>query len=264
MSSVHGKRALVTGAANGIGAATARVLAEAGAEVFLADIAVADGEAAVAQLQAAGHTATFIRLDVSQESDWAAAVEQVGELDVLVNNAGIVIVSSIEEMSLEDLQRITSINLHGVFLGMKHMVPAMKVRAAAREAGGSIVNVSSVVGIKAYPFGAAYSMTKGGVRLLTKSAAVEFALLKYNIRVNSIHPGLIETPMLDQETVEHAQLGSLGSTEDETRKAFEDMAPIGRFGSPEEIAKGILFLASDDSSFMTGSELVIDGGDTAS
>ena len=147
---------------------------------------------------------------------------------------------------------------------MKHGVSAMKARAAARKAGGSIINVSSVVGIKAYPFGAAYSMTKGGVRLLTKSAAVEFALLEYNIRVNSIHPGLIETPMLDQETVEHAQLGSLGDTEEATRKAFEEMAPIGRFGEPVEIAQGILFLASDDSSFMTGSELVIDGGDTAS
>lgn len=264
MSRLTGKRALVTGAANGIGAATARVLAEAGAEIFLADIAAEQGEAAVAGLKAAGHTATFIRLDVSQEEQWKAAVAQAGELDVLVNNAGIVIVSSIEEMQLADLQRITSINLHGVFLGMKHAVPAMKARAKVHEAGGSIINVSSVVGMKAYPFGAAYSMTKGGVRILTKSAAIEFAMLGYNIRVNSIHPGLIETPMLDQETVEHAKLGSLADSEDAMRQAFVDMTPLGRLGEPEEIAKGILFLASDDSSFMTGSELVIDGGDTAS
>ena len=264
MSRIDGKRALVTGAANGIGAATARVLAEAGAEVFLADIAVQEGETAVAELRAAGHAATFIQLDVSQEEEWAAAIAQAGELDVLVNNAGIVIVSSIEEMSLSDLQRITSINLHGVFLGMKHAVPAMKARAKVRDAGGSIINVSSVVGMKAYPFGAAYSMTKGGVRILTKSAAIEFAMLGYNIRVNSIHPGLIETPMLDQETAEHAKLGSLADSEDAMRQAFVDMTPLGRLGEPEEIAKGILFLASDDSSFMTGSELVIDGGDTAS
>lgn len=264
MSRIDGKRALVTGAANGIGAGTARVLAEAGAEVFLADIAAAEGEALANELRGAGHTAQFIELDVSKEDQWASAVDQVGELDVLVNNAGIVIVSSIEQMSLEELQKITSINLHGVFLGMKHAVPAMKARAKARAAGGSIVNVSSVVGMKAYPFGAAYSMTKGGVRILTKSAAIEFAMLEYNIRVNSIHPGLIETPMLVQETVEHAQLGSLADSEEAMREAFVEMTPLGRLGEPEEIAKGILFLASDDSSFMTGSELVIDGGDTAS
>jgi NAD(P)-dependent dehydrogenase (short-subunit alcohol dehydrogenase family) len=264
MSRIDGKRALVTGAANGIGAGTARVLAEAGAEVFLADIAAVEGEALANELRGAGHAAQFIQLDVSQEDQWARAIDQVGELDVLVNNAGIVIVSSIEQMSLEELQKITSINLHGVFLGMKHAVPAMKARAKARQAGGSIINVSSVVGMKAYPFGAAYSMTKGGVRILTKSAAIEFAMLKYNIRVNSIHPGLIETPMLVQETVEHAQLGSLADSEEAMREAFVEMTPLGRLGEPEEIAKGILFLASDDSSFMTGSELVIDGGDTAS
>lgn len=267
MSRVDGKTILITGAAQGIGAATARVLAEAGAELFLADIDAAAGEALAADLQAAGYTARFLQLDVADEADWANAISQVdahGGLDVLVNNAGIVVVARIEQTELADLERITAVNLHGTFLGMKHAVPAMKARAAASLAGGSIVNVSSAVGIKGYPFGAAYSMTKGGVRLLTKSAAVEFAMLKYNIRVNSIHPGLVDTPMLEQETVEHARLGSLGgTTEAGTRTAFEAMAPIGRFGQPEEIARGILFLASDDSAFMTGAELVMDGGDTA-
>ena len=267
MSRVDGKTILVTGAAQGIGAATARVLAAAGAELFLADIDSAGGEALAAELQAAGCTAHFVVLNVADEAQWADAISQVeahGGLDALVNNAGIVLVGGIEQTGLADLERITAVNLHGTFLGMKHAVPAMKARAAASKAGGAIVNVSSVVGIKAYPFGAAYSMTKGGVRALTKSAAVEFAMLKYNIRVNSIHPGLVETPMLEQETVEHARLGSLGGTsEADTRAAFEQMAPIGRFAEPEEIARGILFLASDDSSFMTGAELVMDGGDTA-
>lgn len=267
MSRVDGKTILITGAAHGIGAATAQVLAEAGAELFLADIDAAAGEALAVDLQGAGYKAQFLRLDVADEAQWVSAISQVeahGGLDVLVNNAGIVVVGGIEQTSLADLERICAVNLHGTFLGMKHAVPAMKARAVPSKAGGSIVNVSSVVGIKAYPFGAAYSMTKGGVRALTKSAAVEFAMLKYNIRVNSIHPGLVETPMLEQETVEHARLGSLaGTSEADTRAAFEQMAPIGRFAEPEEIARGILFLASDDSSFMTGAELVMDGGDTA-
>lgn len=267
MSRVDGKTILITGAAQGIGAATARVLAEAGAEIFLADRDAATGEAVAGELAAAGHTARFLQLDVTDEAQWQDVIRQIealGGLDVLVNNAGIVVVGGIEQTELTDLERITAVNLHGTFLGMKHAVPAMKARAAASKAGGSIVNVSSAVGIKGYPFGAAYSMTKGGVRLLTKSAAVEFAMLKYNIRVNSIHPGLVATPMLEQETVEHARLGHLGGTNEAvTRAAFEAMAPIGRFAEPDEIARGILFLASDDSSFMTGSELVMDGGDTA-
>ncbi len=216
-----------------------------------------------------GLRAEFIALDVSDETSWQSAIQRVeadfGGLDILVNNAGIVVVGPIEQTTLTDLERICHVNLHGTFLGLKHAVPLMKARARASGAGGSIVNVSSAVGIKGYPFGAAYSMTKGGVRLLTKSAALEFAELGYNIRVNSIHPGLVETPMLEQEAVEHAGLGSLGSDSTaETRRIFENMAPIKRFARPVEIARAVLFLASDDSSFMTGSELVVDGGDTAS
>jgi NAD(P)-dependent dehydrogenase (short-subunit alcohol dehydrogenase family) len=267
VSRVDGKTILITGAASGIGAATARVLAEAGGEVWLADIDAAVGEELAADLRSAGHTARFQTLDVTDEHQWVQVIEQIqaaGGLDVLVNNAGVVVVCAIEQTALADLERLTAVNLHGTFLGLKHAVPAMRPRAAANPAGGCIVNVSSAVGIKGYPFGAAYSMTKGGVRLLTKSAAVEFAHLKYNIRVNSIHPGLVATPMLDRETVEHARLGSLGSSSAAgTRAVFEAMAPIGRFGQPEEIARGILFLAADDSSFMTGAELVMDGGDTA-
>lgn len=269
MSRIDGKIALITGAARGIGAETARVLATAGGAVIVTDRDQDHGRTVAREITDSGSRAEFIALDVSDETSWKSAMERVeadfGGLDILVNNAGIVVVGPIEHTALADLERICHINLHGTFLGLKHAVPLMKARARASEAGGSIVNVSSAVGIKGYPFGAAYSMTKGGVRLLTKSAALEFAELGYNIRVNSIHPGLVETPMLEQEAVEHAGLGSLGSdSAAETRRIFEDMAPIKRFARPVEIARAVLFLASDDSSFMTGSELVVDGGDTAS
>jgi NAD(P)-dependent dehydrogenase (short-subunit alcohol dehydrogenase family) len=269
MNRIDGKIALITGAAQGIGAETARILAAAGATVLVTDRDQDRGHRVTEEINRAGQAATFLALDVADEANWQLVAQQVdadfGGLDILVNNAGIVVVGPIEHTALADLERICQVNLHGTFLGLKHAVPVMKARAqASSAAGGSIVNVSSAVGIKGYPFGAAYSMTKGGVRLLTKSAALEFAELGYNIRVNSIHPGLVDTPMLTQEAVEHAGLGSLGSdSAAETRQFFENMAPIKRFAAPVEIARAVLFLASDDSSFMTGSELVVDGGDTA-
>jgi NAD(P)-dependent dehydrogenase (short-subunit alcohol dehydrogenase family) len=268
MSRIDGKIALITGAAQGIGAETARILAAAGATVVVTDRDEDRGRRVAEEINRAGQAATFLTLDVADETNWRSVAQQVeadfGGLDILVNNAGIVLVGAIERTALADIERICQVNLHGTFLGLKHAVPLMKARAQASAAGSSIVNVSSAVGIKGYPFGAAYSMTKGGVRLLTKSAALEFAELGYNIRVNSIHPGLVDTPMLEQEAVEHAGLGSLGSdSAAETRQVFENMAPIKRFAEPVEIARAVLFLASDDSSFMTGSELVVDGGDTA-
>lgn len=268
MSRIDGKIALITGAAQGIGAETARILAAAGATVVVTDRDQDRGRRVAEEINRVDQAATFLTLDVADETNWRSVAQQVeadfGGLDVLVNNAGIVVVGPVERTALADLERICQVNLHGTFLGLKHAVPLMKARARASTTGGSIVNVSSAVGIKGYPFGAAYSMTKGGVRLLTKSAALEFAELGYNIRVNSIHPGLVDTPMLAQEAVEHAGLGSLGSdSAAETRQFFENMAPIKRFAEPVEIARAVLFLASDDSSFMTGSELVVDGGDTA-
>jgi len=263
-----GKFALVTGAAHGIGAEIARVLAGEGAAVVAADIDRQGADGVAAEIVAGGGQARSIELDVAEQSAWQAAADSVaaneGGLDILVNNAGIVRVGRLEDLPLADLEHICRVNLIGGFLAIQHMLPLMKARAAASAAGGSIINISSAVGIKAYPFGAAYSMTKGGLRLLSKSAAVEFALLGYNIRVNSIHPGLVETPMLAQEIERHAVLGTLGKDPAEVRRAFERMAPVGRFGQPGEIARAVLFLASDDSAFMTGAELVVDGGDTAS
>ena len=269
MSQLEGRIALVTGAAHGLGAATARVLGQAGATVVVTDIDEDAGEQVAEDIRTGGSPAEFMKLDVANESNWTTVMALVtashAGLDILVNNAGIVVVGPIEKTAVEDLERITRINLHGVYLGLKHGVVAMKERARASKAGGSIINFSSAVGIKGAPFFTSYSMTKGGIRLLTKCAALEFAALEYNIRVNSIHPGLVATDLFQQETAALTDMGILGDGDlAVTQKFFQDMAPVKRFGQPVEIANAVLFLASDESSFMTGSELVVDGGDTAS
>jgi NAD(P)-dependent dehydrogenase (short-subunit alcohol dehydrogenase family) len=264
------KVALVTGAAEGIGAAVARTLAAAGASVVLTDLEAQSPKAAtvVAGIMQGGGRAEFIALDVSQEAHWQSAMEQVGRrhggLDILVNNAGVVVVKPVEEASLEDLRWICGINIAGTFLGVKHALPLMKPRAAANPAGASIINFSSAMGIKGYPFGSLYSMTKGAIRLFSKSVALEFAQLKYNIRVNSIHPGLVDTAMVEHESEKLSQLGAMGTTTaGEMRAAFLELNPLGRFGTTQELANAVLFLASDLSSFITGSEMTVDGGETA-
>lgn len=264
------KVALVTGAAQGIGAAVAKTLAAAGASVVVTDLdAKADMAAAVvAEIAACGGNAEFIILDVSNEQHWQSAMQQVekqhGGLDVLVNNAGVLVVKRVEDVTLEEIRWICSVNIQGVILGVKHALPLMKPRAAANPAGCSIINFSSAMGIKGYPFGSLYSMTKGAVRLFTKSIALEFATLKYNIRVNSIHPGLVDTPMVDHESDKLAQLGAMGATTPaEMRLALQSLNPRGCMGTPQELANAVAFLASDLSSFMNGSEMIVDGGETA-
>lgn len=253
MGRVSGKVALVTGAASGIGRATAELLVEEGARVMLTDI---DEEELRAVTTALGADAACRPLDVAVEAQWETAIgdtiDTFGRLDILVNNAGIPYVGLLEETPLEDWRHVMAINLDGTFLGTKYAIGAMK------QDGGSIINVSSAGGLIGSPKMAAYNSSKGGVRLLTKCAAIECAQLGYNIRVNSVHPGAIDTPPLTGIMQRAA-----GVDEATAREMTASMQPLGRLGQAREIAFGILYLSSDESAFMTGSEFVIDGGITA-
>jgi NAD(P)-dependent dehydrogenase (short-subunit alcohol dehydrogenase family) len=251
---VQGKVALVTGAASGLGAASARALAREGATVILTDLSEDAGHRVVDQIKAAGGEALFLAQDTSSEADWArvvaAAVSAFGRIDVLVNNAGISggpfdLMSS----SLEDWRKVQAVNLDGVFLGMRHVGPIM-----AEHGGGSVINLSSILGKVGMAGAAAYCASKGGVCLLTKAAALEWAPL--NIRVNSIHPGFIETPMVANALVQ-------SENGNEMREFLISRHALGRLGAPPEIAEAVVFLASNESSFMTGAEMVVDGGYTA-
>jgi len=254
VSRVSGKVALVTGAASGLGAETARRLAREGATVVLTDLAADAGDAVTAEIVAAGGRAAFMPHDVTSESDWvgvvAGTVERYGRLDVLVNNAGVG-GGPFELMThtAEDWRRVLSVNLDGVFLGLRHAGPAI-----AASGGGSVINLSSILGKVALAGAAAYCASKGAVLMLTKAAALEWAPL--GIRVNSIHPGFIDTPMVSG-ALHRAENGN------ELREMIITRHALGRLGEPREIADAVVFLASDESSFMTGSELVVDGGYTA-
>ncbi|MBI1197451.1 MAG: glucose 1-dehydrogenase [Phenylobacterium sp.] len=254
---VSGKVALVTGGASGIGRGCAEKLAAEGAVVVVTDIQDALGAEVVAGIKAAGGKAEYIHHDVTSEDAWVDVVGQIkarhGRLDFLVNNAGIGIGGSILEMKLEDWRRQTAINLDGVFLGVKHSIPLIRVSGD----GGSIVNISSVAGLKGSANLAGYCATKGGVRLFTKAVAMECANAKDGIRVNSVHPGLIETPIW--LTVQAALTPGANAAPD--LDAMSAMAvPLGVKGWPEDIANGVLWLCSDESRYVTGQELVIDGG----
>ncbi|MEM7217219.1 MAG: glucose 1-dehydrogenase [Pseudomonadota bacterium] len=260
---VANKIAIVTGAASGIGQACALRLGQEGAFVLATDIDPAGAEATAGLIAAAGGQASAHAHDVAEESAWQTLVGEAvaahGGLDVLVNNAGIAIGGSIIEMSLVDWRRQQSINLDGVFLGVKHALPAM-----TDSGGGSIINISSVAGIKGAANLAAYNATKGGVRLFTKGVAIEAARKGWNVRVNSVHPGIIRTAIWDKANpefwaeMEDEDAGGANRIELEEMAAVQ--APLGRVGDPGDIAGGVLFLASDDSSYMTGTELIIDGG----
>lgn len=266
MATLAGRVAIISGAARGIGAAIAESLAGAGAQVVITDRLTADGEATAAAIRTGGGAASFMTHDVTQEEDWRRVVDDTvarhGGLHVLVNNAGVFLERGIEEMSIEEWRWLSAVNLDGVFLGTKHGIRAMKASCAADGPSGSIINLSSVAGLIGSPMSAAYSMSKGGVRLFTKSTALECAQLGYNIRVNSVHPGIIETDMIEQVAQKMMNINK-NTDYDEAWEALNHMQPIGRKGRAEEIAKGVLFLASDESSLMTGAELVLDGGLTA-
>jgi NAD(P)-dependent dehydrogenase (short-subunit alcohol dehydrogenase family) len=246
---LHGKVAIVTGAARGIGAATSRALANAGASVVVTDVLDDEGDPLARELCAAGADARYAHLDVSSEEQWQAVVDRaqrdIGHVDVLVNNAGIGTMEDVEQETVEGWDRVISINQRGVWLGMKAVVPGMK-----SNGGGSIVNISSIFGaVGGFGSSIAYHATKGAVRLMTKNAAIRYA--KEGIRVNSVHPGFIDTPML--EAVK-------GTPFEQT---MVEGTPMGRLGRPEEIASVIAFLAGDGAAYMTGSEVYVDGGWTA-
>ena len=250
MARLDGKVAIISGGARGQGAVEARMLAQEGARVVFGDILDELGRQVEAELAEAGLDVTYVHLDVTSEDDWAAAVQSAvakyGRLDILVNNAGILIRKGIEDTTVEDWDRIMAVNAKGVFLGTKAAIPAM------REAGGgSIVNISSTAGLVGSPEGSAsYTATKGAVRLLTKSTAIQYA--GDGIRCNSVHPGPIDTEMIRDTLSDPERMAS------RMRRL-----PLKRIGTAEDIAYGVIYLASDESSFVTGSELVIDGGTTA-
>ncbi len=258
MTNLEGRVALVTGGARGIGAAAARALAGAGARVVVSDIN--DGAEMASAIDGA-----YVRHDVTSEADWAAAVAfaeaTFGGLDILVNNAGVFFVRPILMTSLEDFRRMQQVNVDGVFLGLKHAIPAIARRGEKWDGGGAIVNISSVAGIVGSANTVAYSASKGAVRLMTKSAALECAEAKVKVRVNSVHPGIIDTPMMDGAISLISK--ATGKDEDSERARMARRHPMGRLGRDADVANAVLFLASDASAFITGAEVVVDGGMTA-
>jgi len=242
---LDGKVVLISGGARGMGAVEGKLFAGEGAKVMLADVLDAEGEKTAKEIGAA---AAYVHLDVTREEEWekavAATVAKFGKLTTLVNNAGIFRMEPLEETTLEMWNKEIAVNQTGVFLGMKAAVPAIK-----KAGGGSIVNISSIAGLIGVGAATAYQATKGAVRILTKTVAIQYA--KDGIRVNSVHPGVITTKMVTE------------GIDPESRALFAQATPLGREGSAEEIARGALFLVSDDSSYMTGAELVLDGGYTA-
>ncbi|MFC9424086.1 SDR family NAD(P)-dependent oxidoreductase [Streptomyces sp. NPDC056987] len=248
MDRVRGKVAIVTGAARGQGEAHSRLLAAEGAAVLMTDVLDDAGETVAGELRDAGYDVRYRHTDVTSEADWLATVEDAerrwGRIDILVNNAGIVgTMKAADEEDVEAWTKITAINQQGVFLGIKHVVPAMR-----RSGGGAIVNTCSINGSVGAPGSFSYQASKGAVRMMTRAAALEY--VKDNIRVNSVSPGLVMTPMAEEEG-------------EESNKAFAAATPMGRGARPEEVSYGVLFLASEEASYVTGTDLLIDGGYTA-
>ncbi|MCH7627897.1 MULTISPECIES: glucose 1-dehydrogenase [Novosphingobium] len=256
MAELSGRIALVTGASRGIGAATARALAAAGAKVAVTDLAAPEDLAAeiggLARAQ-----------DVTSEDDWAATIDwlraEAGGLDILVNNAGLFLMKPLVETTLAEWQKLHRVNVEGVFLGTRAAIPLLAERAAMWKGGTSVINLSSMAGLVGSAGAACYNASKGAVRLFTKGAALELAPQK--IRVNSVHPGVIDTKMGD--AVVHGLAGLTGMGDNEARTVATQMHPLGHMGEAQDVANAIVFLAGDKAAFMTGSEMVVDGGVTA-
>lgn len=245
---LEGKVAFVSGGARGMGAAEVRLFAQEGARVAFGDLLGSEGKDLELEIGATGGEALFITMDVTSEADWqkaiAATVDRFGGLNILVNNAGILSVGGFEDTSVETWDHVMAVNAKGVFLGTKVAIPEMR-----KAGGGSIINISSQMGLVGSDGGnPAYSSSKGAVRILTKVAAILHA--KDGIRANSVHPGVISTPMADEASAANPNLQQWATSH----------TPLGRLGLPKEVAYGVLYLASDESSYVTGAELVIDGG----
>jgi NAD(P)-dependent dehydrogenase (short-subunit alcohol dehydrogenase family) len=258
MGRVSGKIALVTGGANGIGRGCALALAKDGASVVVTDLATTAGRACAAEIEEAGGAALFIEHDTTSEDAWASVIAAIkarfGKLNILVNNAGIAVPGLITETSLADWRKQQAVNVEGVFLGVKHALPLMR-----ESGGGSIINMSSVAGLKGSANLSSYCASKGAVRLFTKAAALECAAAKDGVRVNSVHPGIIETAIWD--AIGSGMGGGEAGANRLDLDAVTAMAtPLGVKGFPEDIAAGVVYLASDESRYVTGAELVIDGG----
>lgn len=251
MGRMDGKIALITGGASGLGRETAALFVREGGRVAITDINVQGGRAVADEI---GDTAIFLEHDVTSEDQWIAVIDQTmaafGKLHVLVNSAGIGLSKSVEDIELAEWRKVHAIDLDGVFLGCKHAIAKM-----AASGGGSIVNISSIAGIIAGHNMAAYNSAKAGVRHLSKSVALHCARKGYNIRCNSVHPAFIDTPILDSYKERFGEAVALGK--------FARQIPLGRVGQPLEVAYAILYLACDESTFTTGTELIIDGGISA-
>ncbi|MGF9820101.1 glucose 1-dehydrogenase [Brevibacillus agri] len=246
MQRLKGKVAIITGAAGGLGAAQAKLFTQEGAKIVATDLREEELDNVVKEINKNGGEAISCRHDVAVEEDWLHVVKksisEFGKIDVLVNNAGIGTDSGLDDFTIERWDRVMNVNLTGCVMGMKHTVPVMK-----KAGGGSIINISSISGIVAVNNTNAYTASKGAVRSISKAAAIELA--KYSIRVNSVHPGIITTPMSEN-----------AMANDQAKSWFQFMTPLPRLGKPEDVAYGVVYLASDESSFVTGTELVIDGG----
>ena len=249
MGRLEGKTALVTGAASGIGLQTSIRLAEEGARVMMTDINLEKG---LQQAEKLGANATFLKLDITEEEEWISVLDETvkrfDRLDILVNSAGMVLIADVEQITLEDWRKVHAVNLDGTFLGCKHGVRVMKEFGA-----GSIINLSSVSGMIGGFNLAAYNSSKGAVRMLTKSVALHCARAGYGIRCNSIHPTFIETPMLESMIRDSPD-------PEKARQTLVRQVPLRRIGKPDDVANMIVYLASDESTFVTGTEMVIDGG----
>ena len=266
LQNLQGKNAIVTGGSKGIGRSVCLALANAGVNINVLDLNKYQGLNTVKEIIKLNVKAEFYEIDVAQESEWINFGTYLDtknkSVDILVNNAGIWLGKEISNVSIEEYHKLISINLTGVFLGIKHLIPFLTKAGEKSNFGSSIINLSSVAGLVGSQLDPLYSMTKGGITTFTKSMAIYFGKKKYPIRINQVHPGIIETDMGSQ--VAEARIKQNPSmTLKDSYSAGILQTPLGRLGTAEEVAKTILFLSSDDSSFMTGSSLVVDGGLTA-